>query len=204
MKKAIKDILLVVVLFISVFLLCALLDIYDIPSQIGIPIQHINWDVAGLVCGNLVVVALFSITYQVLDKRSIQKEHNQRRVAIYMLRDTMTLCSTVIEWMKEPHTLESILKKIDTSKPVNEDAFFQKLLAIPFSDHESIVSFATTGILSEEEFSNYNTMRMYYRLTIVSLITFPDDEEAKNAAVQKFVSAMNTVIERLDRKEYHE
>lgn len=204
MKKTFKEISHVVKL--CAFLLAAyiMIDIFDLPSRMGLPVQCINWDVASILCGNLVVIALFAITYRALDKRNIQKEHNQRRVAIYMLRGAMTLCTTVIEWMHESHTLEKVLQKIDSSKPINEDTFFQKLLSMPFADHESIVSFASAGVLSEEEFSDYNVIRMYYRLTLVSLITFPDDEEAKNAAVQKFVSAMNTVIERLDRKEYHE
>ena len=112
----------------------------------------------------------------------------------------MMLCTSVVEWMKEHHAIESILQKIDSSKPTDENPFFQKLLSTPLADHESIVSFASAGVLSEEEFSEYNVIRMYYRLTLISLIAFPDDEETKNNAIQKFVATMNTVNERLDRR----
>lgn len=151
MKKAIKDILLVAMLFIIVFLLYALLDIYDIPSGVGIPIQRINWDAAGLVCGNLVVVALFSITYQVLDKRSIQKAQNQRRVALHMIKATLSACNSQIELLKNSRFTDSLLHNIDFDKNLEENSLFQIVLTLPFENHEAIVSFAAEGVISDYE-----------------------------------------------------
>lgn len=199
MKKTFKEISHVVKL--CAFLLAAyiMIDIFDLPSRMGIPVQCINWDVASMLCGNLVVIALFAITYHALDKRNIQKEHNQRRVAIYMLRGTLMACCSQIKMLKDPRVFETLFRKIDFDKTLDDDSAYHKLLIMPFSDHDSIVSFASSGVLSEEEFSVYNEIRTHYRLLITTMITFFDVDEMKMAAERNFNGVIIKAEEMLDR-----
>lgn len=191
MKETLKDILRIVGICVILLSFYVMIDILNVPSGLGLPMQCINWDAASLVCGNLVVIALFALTYRALDKRSIQKEHNQRKVAVYMLRGTLMACTSQIQMLKDPRVMETILKKVDFNKTADNDATYNKLLTAPFTDHESIVSFASEGVLSEEEFSDYNGVRTYYHLMITCLITFHDLDALKVKAEAKFNEAIS-------------
>ena len=61
------------------------LDISDLPAGIGIHSEKINWDIAAIVISNLVVICLYLVTFNVLDNRSIEKDKNQREVALLLL-----------------------------------------------------------------------------------------------------------------------
>jgi len=184
MKKAIKNILLVAMIFIIVFLLYALLDIYDIPSQVGIPIQRINWDAAGLVCGNLVVVALFAITYQALDKRSIQKAQNQRTLAIHMIHSTISACCAQVDLLKNSRYMNALLNSMDTEIPLDENSHTHLMFKIPFEYHETIVSFAADGVISDEEFMIYHMAKLSYYTFVNTIFTHYENEEIRGSAEQ--------------------
>ena len=199
MKKIFKEIRHVITLGMSLMAVYVVIDIFDLPSRMGIPVQCINWDVASMLCGNLVVIALFAITYHALDKRNIQKEHNQRRVAIYMLRGTVMACRSQIKTLKDPRVNKTILDKIDFGKTLDNDSAYHKLLVMPFSDHDSIVSFAAAGVLSEEEFAVYNEIKTYYRLLITTMVTFVDAEKMINSAERNFNGVIIKAEEMLDK-----
>ena len=133
---------------------------------------------------------MFAITYRALDKRSIQKEHNQRKVALYMLRGTMLACQEQIKLLKDTRVIDTILKKIDFDKTADDDDTYHKLLTTPFGDHESIISFASQGVISEEEFSDYNGVRTYFRLLVTCLITYHDLDVLKTKAEAEFNAAI--------------
>lgn len=199
MKKTIKEILTITGICAFLVLLFIILDVWNIPSRIGIPIQHINWDAFNLLLGNLVVIGLFFITYRALDIRNIQKEHNQRKIALYMLRGIVSACISQIDFLKRPDIIQTVLNKIDFDKTSNEDPYFHKLLTTPFVDHDSIVTFATEGVISEEEFSDYNAIRTYYRLLITTMITYHDLEALKIAAEKEFINAIKKAEETIKK-----
>ena len=195
MKKTLKDILCIARIFVILLLLYAVLDLFNVPSRIGFPIENVNWDAAGVLCGNLIVVALFVITYQVLDKRSVQKEHNRRKVAVYMLQSTLEACISQIKGLKDPDVMKGILERIDLDKMDADDPNYRRLLTTPFADHEYIISFASEGVISEKEFSAYNRMRERYRFVVVCYVFFYDVEEFKNYAEDWFNAEMKIAKE---------
>ena len=85
MKKCIFKIILSCLALTFIYFL---LDINDLPAGIGIHSEKINWDIASIVIGNLVVIGLYFITYSLIDNRSIEKDKNQREVALLLLNKT--------------------------------------------------------------------------------------------------------------------
>ena len=198
MKNAIKDILLVAMIFIIVFLLYALLDIYDIPSRVGIPIQRVNWDAAGLVCGNLVVVSLFAITYQALDKRSIQKAHNQRTLAVHMMHATISACRAQVDLLKNSRYMDALLNSMDTEIPLDENPHTHMMFKIPFDYHETIVSFAADGVISDEEFTIYHLVKISYYAFVNTIFTHYKNEEMRDGAEQMLSNTLEMAEALLD------
>ena len=48
MKSTLKDIWRIACISLLLLLVYTVCDILDLPSRIGIPVQYINWDAAGL------------------------------------------------------------------------------------------------------------------------------------------------------------
>lgn len=58
-----------------------LLDVFDVPSVMDIPICNINFDMWSI----LIVIVLFMLTYELLDKRDNARKKNQEEVARMLL-----------------------------------------------------------------------------------------------------------------------
>lgn len=70
---------------ISYFLISIILvflDYFNVFSTLGFRMGNINWDFTGMVITNVIVVLLFVITYETLDKRSAEKENNKRLIPV--------------------------------------------------------------------------------------------------------------------------
>ena len=67
-----------------------LLDVLNLPSHLGIEVSNINWDLNIGLLTNLVVVTLFSITYEILDKRTAEKEKNKEEISALLLKESYT------------------------------------------------------------------------------------------------------------------
>lgn len=181
MKKVLKGVACTAVIFAALICLCAWLDMNDIPSRMGIPVHLINWDAAGVVGGNLIVVALFAITYIALDKRSIQKEHNRHRVAIYLIHQAIVLCKSQLPLLKNDVFMSSLVDDINPDQSINENPPTHRLLSMPFEDHEAIITFAAEGVISEEELKAYYMVKGAH-MALISTFTMSlsDDETKKN------------------------
>ena len=60
-----------------------LLDVLNLPSHLEIEVSNINWDLNIGLLTNLIVVTLFSITYEILDKRTAEKEKIKKKFQHY-------------------------------------------------------------------------------------------------------------------------
>ena len=98
------------------------LDISDLPAGIGIHSEKINWDIAAIVISNLVVICLYLVTFNVLDNRSIEKDKNQREVALLLLFKTYEQCKESVSLFElredsGPTTFGPVLGRPDVRTP---------------------------------------------------------------------------------------
>lgn len=175
------------------------IDILNIPTVLGINVASINWDIAGIVIGNVIVVALFYITYHLLDKRNILKENNQREIAVLTLHITYDTCSEMIEFFDKKMAVESASKHCNGDKLEFQDPVLQQYLNIPFVHEASIVDFAKSGVISADEYRAYLSVNQKYKSHIRIRLIFPDVEELGNSqkatAVEAIKAAKNALPE---------
>lgn len=177
------------------------LDINDLPAGIGIHSEKINWDIASIVIGNLVVIGLYLITFSLLDSRQIQMSKNQREVALLLMSKTYEQCKESVLLFERREVREKAVEKCDFDKVIHEDKQLQYYLDFPFEFHEQIVEFASTGIISKKEFSDYLELREAFRKHINIRIMFFDREDLPNSTKKEFLETYERVINFLNRGE---
>lgn len=173
-------------------------DVNNIVAGMGIPTQEINWDIASIVIGNLIVIALYLITYNLIDNRSIEKDKNQREVALLLLNKTYDQSAESVKLFDYPGAAEKAAQKCDFSKTAHQDSQLMYYLEFPFEFHEQIVEFASTGIISKEEFDNYLELKEAFRTHINRKIMFFDKEELSRETKKGFID----IFERVTGKSY--
>lgn len=173
-------------------------DVNNIVAGMGIPTQEINWDIASIVIGNLIVIALYLITYNLIDNRSIEKDKNQREVALLLLNKTYDQSAESVKLFDYPGAAEKAAQKCDFSKTAHQNSQLMYYLEFPFEFHEQIVEFASTGIISKEEFDNYLELKEAFRTHINRKIMFFDKEELSRETKKGFID----IFERVTGKSY--
>ena len=176
-------------------------DVNNVVAGMGIPTQEINWDIASVVISNLVVIGLYLITFNLLDQRNIKKDENQREVALLLLDKTYKQCKDSVELFDRPEILKKAVEKCDFDKVIHEDKQLQYYLDFPFEFHEQIFEFASTGIISKKEFSDYLELREAFRKHINIRIIFFDREDLPNSTKKNFLETCERVTNFLDRGE---
>ena len=199
MKKRIFKIIVSCLALTSIYFL---LDINDLPAGIGIHSEKINWDIASIVISNLVVICLYLVTFNVLDNRNIEKDKNQREVAVLILKKTYEQCREVAGLFDNPSIRASAVKKCDFDKTIYEDPIQVRLLEAPFEFHDKIIELASSGIISKQEFSDYTDVRAAYKTHVNTRITFFDSETYGNAKYIEFIQALEKAIDSLNRGEH--
>lgn len=190
MKKRVFAVLLSCVVITSVYF-C--LDVNNMMVGMGIPTQEINWDIASIVIGNLVVIGLYLVTYSLLDNRRIERDRNQREVAMLLLNKTYNQCAESAKLFDYPGVAEKAAKKCDFSKTAHQDSQMMYYLEFPFEFHEQIVELASTGIISRKDFDNYLELKAAFRKHINSKILFFDREELSRGTKKEFVDVWEKV-----------
>lgn len=190
MKKRIFKIIVSCLALTSIYFL---LDINDLPAGIGIHSEKINWDIASIVIGNLVVIGLYLITFSLLDSRQIKMSKNQREVALLLMSKTYEQCKESVLLFERREVREKAVEKCDFDKVIHEDKQLQYYLDFPFEFHEQIVAFASTGIISKKEFSDYLELREVFRKHISIRIMFFDREDLPNSTKKEFLDTYERV-----------
>lgn len=198
MKKRIFAIILSCIAITSVYF-C--LDINNTIASTGIPCQEINWDIASIVIDNLVVIGLYLITFYLLDSRQIKISKNQREVALLLMSKTYEQCKESVSLFELREVREKAVEKCDFDKVICEDKQMQYYLDFPFEFHEQIVEFASTGIISKKEFSDYLDLRETFRKHINIRIMFFDREDLPNSTKKEFFETYERVTSFLNRGE---
>lgn len=195
MKKRIIAILLSCTFITFVYFL---LDINNAIAYIGIPTQELNWDIASIVIGNLVVIGLYLITFSLLDSRQIKMNTNQREVALLMLSMTYEQCQGSVSLFDLPDARKKAAEKCDFNKVIHEDKQMQYYLDFPFEFHAQIVEFASIGTISKNEFSDYLDLREAFRKHINVSILFFDREDLSNLTRKEFLETYERVTNSLN------
>lgn len=171
MRKSIRNIIAVCTIIVCLYFIA---DVTNFPSFVGINVFALNWNVASIVIGNIIIIGLFLSTYFLFDKRNITKENNQREIAVLTLQLVYDTCREMIDLFSNDATAENAAKKCDFNKLEFQDPIMQQYLNIPFDNHADIVGFAKSGVITAKEYGSYLKIRKNYKSHIRMKIAFFD------------------------------
>ena len=100
---------------------------------------------------------------------------------------TYEQCKESVLLFERREVREKAVEKCDFDKVIHEDKQLQYYLDFPFEFHEQIVAFASTGIISKKEFSDYLELREVFRKHISIRIMFFDREDLPNSTKKEFL-----------------
>ncbi len=166
---------------ICIIFVSFMLDIFDVPSKLGVPMDSVNWDAISLIVGNLLVVLIAVITYFLIDKRNREKEKNQREVAVYTLQNIYEQCLSEFKKFDYPKYAEYAKKCFDNEDPDFQKAKEQFLYDGPYDAHSDIVEFAKNGIISKNEYQTYLEIKEAHHMYVFLRLMFYDEKENAEA-----------------------
>ena len=176
-----------------------LLDLFNIPSQAGIPMDSVNWNAASLIVGNLLVILIAVITYLLIDKRNREKEKNQREIAVYTLQNIYEQCLFELKKFDSPEYAEYAKKCFDNEDPDFQKAKEQFLYDGPYDAHSDIVEFAKNGIISKNEYQTYLNIKEAHHMYVFLRLMFYDKkanaEALRNDVISKITEAQKQLKE---------
>lgn len=187
MRKSIRNIIAVCTIIVCLYFIA---DITNFPSFVGINVPSVNWDVASIVTGNIIVIGLFLITYFLLDRRNIARENNQREIAVLTLQLIYDTCCEMIDLFSNDTAAENVAKKCDFNKLEFQDPVMQQYLNIPFDNHADILDFAKSGVITAKEYGSYLKIRKNYKLHIRMKITFFDCKDLSCYKKKELISCI--------------
>ena len=179
-----------------------LLDYFNVCSHLGIKMEHFNLDLMGIAINTALAVALYSFTFEFVDKKNALKQQNKEQVAKLMLADvyqSCLLCLSVLEHIENGERGRFVDNLGNSIRIDKSDEVIDALIRDPFIYESSIIELFKDGTLSKEEYSAYtknkNNFREYMFLKSRTLETnqaSPDD-----ISKEDLENNINAVIERL-------
>lgn len=174
------------VLPVVVLVIC---DYFDIPSVLGMNMVNINYELLSAILNAAVVIALFIITYMVIDKRQMEKDHNAKMTSCVLRLSTYRKCKDLLKIVDNQEVITKyIVPKVDFSKSDVDNQIVINLQDNPFSEYLSILDFSKNGIVSHDELNTYLKIMEMYKSYISMRITFFDicyASEPEHVALQQ-------------------
>lgn len=198
-KKTKRGIGIIVIITIVCMITALLLDYFNVFSCIGVNTSRLNWDFLSLVVGNIVVIALFLITYFLVDARTIQKDKNQLMTAYLILEGTYEECLTMVELFGRDDCRRSAASKCDGSKLVFDDRVHMHYMNFPFENEAIIYSCAHAGIINKDILKEYTDIKHEYQRYISMSIIFFDAYDRCKPLEKKLSERLAITIQSLKK-----
>lgn len=190
------------------FFVMIVVDYFNLPTYVGLKMSNINNDVFGVAFNAFVVIALYVITYVVLDKRQIEKDENAKSTANILMLSTYQQCKNLIEMVDNQQVLEdNIVPKIDFNKINLDNRVMTNLQNDPFIEHTHILELAENGAIVSTDLIIYLKIMELYKSFVSMRITFFDIDKSENlqhVSLRKKIledkNMLNSMLEREMKK----
>lgn len=190
------------------FLVMFVVDYFNLPTYVGLKIYNINNEVLGTAFNAFVVIALYIITYVVLDKRQIEKDENAKSTADILMLSTYQQCKDLLKIVDNQQVLETnIVPKIDFNKSDLDNPVKASLQNNPFAEHTHILELAENGAIVSTDLIIYLKIMELYKSFVSMRITFFDIDKSENlqhVSLRKKIledkNMLNSMLEREMKK----
>ena len=167
MKYSKKSLVISMIASLTV-LFCFIFDYFNIPTKLGLYVNAINYDLWGILIGNGVVIALFVITYNLFDKRNLEKERLADYAAAVMILDDYRQCRGLMLWVEA--VLETDIQNRDDYSP----NMIEKITNLPFKNSEKIFEFLASGHIPRERYDIYSNIKNTYDTLVYQLLSIKE------------------------------
>lgn len=148
-----------VIIFSIVILGLMISDYANIPSLLGIKVSSINWDFLNII----LIIALYFITYKLLDKRTMEKEKNKKGIAVVLMQECYQQCLSQVNFLNNDIVELYIVPKINFNVVTNENEIIVNLHNSPFENENIIIDLVKDGQISKEIIESYFKIKDKYK-----------------------------------------
>ncbi len=152
-------------IWIAVFFIVYIaIDFCNIPTKIGIKLSAINMYIMSMVISIVIATVAFIITYYLIQQREIEKQVNQQKIAVKLIRTTMRLCETYIYDLDRPGISEMFcrINNEEDAEIKEKLSFFSKYEDNPFLYDSYISQFVINGVITDSQMQRYETAKNLY------------------------------------------
>ena len=175
-----KKIVLVVAVCVLIISAVVALDSLNVATALGLDTSAFQWDLLSIVIGNVVVIAIFIITYILIESNNIKRQKNQEKSAKIILEGIYNQCKSTISWLDDSNVRNSTASKLNGNLPLYEEPTVKRCQNAPFEYEQYVFEASNNGILSEDEFTTFLQIREHYKKYIALRLTFFDAETYNN------------------------
>ena len=168
----------VLVVAVCVFTVSAVitLDALNIAAALGLDTSVFQWDLLSIIVGNVVVIAIFIITYILIESNNIKRQKNQEKSAKIILKNIYNQCQSMMASLEDGGTRKITAYKLNGNVALHEEPTVKYCQDVPFEYGQYIFEASSNGVLSESEFQAFLEIRRAYKVYVAMRLTFYDAE----------------------------
>lgn len=175
-----------------ILLVVLLLDYFNFFASIS---KNLNFEFLNIFVNSLVIVTMFFVTYNFIEKRNfdinLEQKDNKANVLYTLLLRTYNNCISTLDFINNQEYFEKyFIPKCDFNA-IN-DPFLQRQLSLPFEFDSEIINLMKDGVADKEILINYLEIKALFRTYFNKRVVFfdigkYDDKKSKelNALINK-------------------
>lgn len=174
-----------VMVLIGIFVL----DVINFSYIIKIPFSNLNLELWSI----LVVIILYTLTYEIIDKRDNKRKQNQEEVAKILLEESYRSCMQFIKMIDTVEFKKTCPKRFPGNQTMENNTVYHEMIKAPF-EHDSIIfSLGEAGVISAFDISNYLMVKSKYSIYFTNVVCFPDVDDITDPLKYDLKSAIDKV-----------
>ena len=126
---------------------------------------------------NSVTIFLYSLTYFLINKRTIIKSDNQTNVAKTMIEESIKSVEEIMQYLTPQIAERYIVPKLNFNDSFMNQAVFLNIANKPFCFDDQIIEFSKNGIITSENFLSYVRIKRIFLSFLDMTISFYDKKE---------------------------
>lgn len=183
---------------ILVFLVYLILDYINLPNILNIKIANINVDLFGVLLNSAIVISLYLFSYYYIEKRQKIKDENAKNVVKVLIEKTYRECLKTLQLLDKEQMIKYVISKVDFNKTVSDNPVITSFQKLPFTSFDTIMSLATSGHISDNDFKRYVEIQKEYEYLVnmkITLFDLSDYHGIKQDAMANDISTRTKALE---------
>lgn len=178
-------------------LLYLIADYMNILDLVSLKTDRFNVGFFAVFVDNIIVLTIAVMTYYVIDKKAVYRQHNQEEVAKAILKRICDRCKVTVDSFDDAVIAEAIIKKAKFNEVEDENSPVGKLNKNPFQNEEYLMNAFLDGVLEKNILVKYLEFKETYSDFVFLRITLfdyaPLYEEKKKKFLHKYEELIGLV-----------